>query len=163
MKKYIITGIALLATIFVSCGNINERRLPTEGSEVTTLAVVPYIERDSANKMIGSYLSSIDYMNNDTDVRSFVINMDRLRAYCDSSSSHISHVKVMLGHTLQYINSGKGNINAGYRSGALTVLIAAYNSSGDYFYINGDEVMDYSAPCPSNCPPGDAGNDFLTE
>ena len=163
MKNYIIAGMVLMATVFISCGDKHETKTSTEDAAIVTLAVAPYIEMDSANKMIGSYLNSINYTNNDTDVRSFVINMNQLRAYCDSSASPISHVKVMFGHTLQYINSGKGNHNAGYRSGALTVVIAAYNSSGDYFYINGDEVMDYSAPCPTNCPPGDAANPFLTE
>jgi hypothetical protein len=108
--------------------------------------------------MIGSYLSSINSSANDTDVRSFSVDADSLRALLDQTG--IKRVKIMFGHTMGYINSGNYGHYAGFQSGALTLIIAGYNAAGNYVYYNG-MALDHCMPCPYNCPSGAAGNSLL--
>jgi len=107
-----------------------------------------FITTEDANKMINNYLTSINSSNNDSDLRSLTVNADSLRAYLSNSS--VKNIKLMLAHTLYWATVNTG-INAGYQSGAITIIIAAYDSSGNYVYYNGSNVLDYSAPCPSAC------------
>ena len=117
-----------------------------------------FISANIANAMIGSYLYSINSTANDTDVRSFSVNADSLRAYLSNTS--ITNVKFIFAHTQSYMNSGNTGVYAGYQSGALTIIIAAYDTAGKYVYYNGC-VLDHLVTCPYTCPNGDAGNDLL--
>jgi hypothetical protein len=121
------------------------------------------IPTDSANKMIGSYLNSIHYIGNDSEVEAFTLNASLLRMYLDSlaGSSAITGLKVFLGHRLSYINNGNANKNCGYNNNGLTLILAGYTSTGDYVYMNNNLVIDNSMACPTFCPPGVAGNPFL--
>jgi hypothetical protein len=130
-------------------------RLPADFADTTTSKFIPL---DSANKMIGSYLNSINASTNDSDVRSFTVNADSLRAYLSDNS--VKNIKIVFAHTLKYINSGYGNQNAGYQSGAMTMIIAAYDGSGNYVY-HGGQVLDHIAPCPYTCPSGTAGGNYF--
>ena len=118
---------------------------------------------DSANKMIGSYLNSINYIANDSDVRSFTLNASLLRMYLDSitGGSKITGLKVMLGHRLDYINLGNVNKNCGYSNKGLTLVLAGFTATGDYVFYNNNLVIDNSMACPTNCPPGVAGDPLL--
>ncbi len=122
-----------------------------------------FIKIDSANKMLNSYLNSINYESNDTDLRSLSVDADQLRTYLANTS--ITSVKLMLGHTLQYINHGGQNTPCGYKSNALTIIIACYDVDGNYIYntpVQNPSVLDYCAPCPTNCPTsGSAASDTL--
>ncbi len=117
-----------------------------------------YIPLEEANTMIGSYLSSINSSANDTDVRSFSVDADSLRALLDQTG--IKRVKIMFGDTMSYINSGNYGHYAGFQSGALTLIIAGYNAAGNYVYYNG-MALDHLVPCPYSCPGGVAGNNLL--
>jgi len=117
-----------------------------------------FISMTDANTMINSYLSSINSPQNDTDVRSFSINADSLRAYLADPT--VKNVKLMLGHTMAYINAGNAGQYAGYQSGAITIIIAGYDSLGNYIY-HGGSVLDHAAPCPYTCVNGPAGNYLL--
>lgn len=117
-----------------------------------------FIEPSLANEMISSYLASIDYVHNDTDVRAFIINADSLRAYLADPS--IKGVKIMFAHTKQYIDASYSGENAGYQAGALTIVIAGYDSVGNYKYHNG-KVLDHATPCPYTCPGGTAGDALI--
>ena len=111
------------------------------------------ISLDSANKMLLSYLNSINYHVNDTDLRSVIFDASQLRNYL--SNPMITNVKLMFAHTLDYINSGGKNNYAGYKSGALTLIVACYDANGNYVYDNAasySTVLDYGMPCPSSCP-----------
>jgi hypothetical protein len=109
--------------------------------------------------MINSYLYSINSQQNDSDVRSYIINADSLRAYL--SNAEIKNVKLMFAHTLAYIDAGQTGMPAGYQSGALTIVIAGYDATGDYTYYGGGYVLDHAVPCPYTCAPGDAANPLL--
>lgn len=122
-----------------------------------------FIPIDSANRMLSSYLSSISYPNNDTDIQSLVIDAHQLKRYINSAPDEITSFKLMFAHKLDYINAGYGGIYAGYKRNALTLIIAGCNDSGDYVYINNNQVLNYSSPCPPGCPPNDAGSPLLTQ
>jgi len=117
-----------------------------------------FITMDVANKMISSYLCSIGGNQNDTDIQSFSVNADSLRAYL--SDPTITNVKLMFAHTMSWINAGNSCQYAGFQSGALTIVIAAYGANGNYIYHNG-EVLDHMVPCPYTCPSGSAGSNLL--
>ncbi|RKR80695.1 hypothetical protein BDD43_0827 [Mucilaginibacter gracilis] len=119
---------------------------------------------DSANKMLGSYLNSINYQSNDTDIQSVIFDARLLRNYLNTifDSGNITNVKMMFAHKLSYINSGHMNQPAGYHSNALTIIIAAYDSSGNYRFYPGNYVIDKGLACPTNCPPtGSASSSLL--
>jgi len=127
----------------------------------TDTAHYQFIPMDSANRMINSYLYSINYTMNDTDLRSLSINADSIRLYLNSNPG-ISSVKLMFAHTLNYINSGGEGQYAGYQSGALTIIMAGYDRSGNYIYMPTGMVIDHATPCPASCPTvGDAAFDLL--
>lgn len=158
------TRIILAATLFVcmySC-----RQSPDAGKSSIysgTGDTTNFIPMDSANKMLGSYLNSINYSSNDTDLQSLVIDVHQLRAYIDSmpGSDSISQLKLMFAHTLAYTNSSGVNTNAGYKSNALTIIIAAISAQGNYILFQNNKVMDYASPCPPICPPGNAQSPFI--
>src|SRR5436305_263075 len=72
-----------------------------------------FIKVSDANLMISSYLNSINSTANDSDIRSFSIDADSLRAYLSNSS--IKNVKISFAHTLSYISAGNGGKYAGYQ------------------------------------------------
>ena len=124
----------------------------------STDTVSSYITMNVANQMISSYLCSINATQNDTDIQSFSVNADSLREYLANPA--ITNVKLMFAHSMSWINAGNSCQYAGYQSGALTIVIAAYDANGNYIYYQG-EVLDHMAPCPYTCPPGAAGNNLL--
>lgn len=151
-------GIMLLLG---ACSNNGNSKGTNQLANAPTPLDTNFITLDTGNKMINSYLNSINYTVNDTDVRSFIVDAGALKKYLDSAQN-ITQIKIFFAHTLSYINSGHENQFAGYQSGALTLILAGVNDSGNYVYYPGDMVIDHSAHCPSNCPPGSAGNNTLT-
>ena len=170
MKKKTIVAVVGFSVLIAACrkenpaGPVEQKRtpvpqiayrLPTSLQETEYSKFIPL---DSANKMISSYLYSINSSYNDSDLRSFTINADSLRSYLDNSD--VKNVKLIFAHTLNYINAGYDGVNSGLESGALTIIIAGYDNSGNYVYRNG-MVLDHSKPCPYACPTGQAVNDYL--
>jgi len=176
-KKMFLFVIA--ASIFIfSCtsgGNRNNATAPADSTVTTGDSSVGgggddsfcvFIPKDSANKMINSYLGSINYPANDSDLYSIIIDVAKLNAYLNtpvgSSGQRATKIKLMFAHTLDYINSGGQNRNCGYKSGKLTLILATYDSAGNYIYMNGNKVLDHTQPCPSYCPSiGSASNNTL--
>ncbi len=146
MKVITLLGMASIALTLHSCNPKPGDRSDYEG----------YIPKDTANKMIGSYLASIssDADLQNPDVHSLIVDADLLRNYL--KNPEIKRVKVMLAHTLEYINTGHGGQNAGYKSGALTIVFAGFGKDGNYIFAPGNMVPNHAVPCPRNCP--DAGS-----
>jgi|GEM_PF-487269 len=113
----------------------------------TCLSCIPV---DSANKMIGSYITSLNGNTSNEYLYSLIVNADDLRKYLVDNPS-VTNVKVMFAHTLDYINTGHGGQNCNTKAGALTVILGGYNSSGNYV-IGTSGVMDHAMPCPTSCP-----------
>lgn len=161
MKKHVFRAIAVNICLVTAC---NPNRVDHHhGSNAVSDTGNHFILVDTANKMLTSYLTSINYASNDTDVQSLIIDVASLRKYIDSmpASSSITNIKVMLAHTLAYANSSRSGTNAGYSNGALTIILAAYDSNGNYILYTGDKVLDYAKPCPPICPPGNASNALI--
>jgi hypothetical protein len=117
-----------------------------------------FIPLDTANKMLGSYLNSLQ--RNDSDLHSIIISATSLRAML--ADTEIVSVKLMFAHTLSYINAGNGGHNCGYKSNALTIIISGYNGSGNYIYYPENMVVDNGVACPAHCPSvGTAASDLL--
>lgn len=147
-----MTAAALGTATLLTCMSCSSRTVPSTPS-------VEFIGLDTANRMISSYLNSINAGINDTDLRSLIINADEMRTYLEDTT--IREFKIMLAHTQAYINSGKQNQNAGYRSNALTFIIAGINRFGDYVFFEEDnqsKVLDRGRHCPANCPAGNAAS-----
>ena len=172
MKK---TLLMIGVSAFVIAGCTQSDTTNSQGKNIhkfrrSTLAAPSYsrfIPVDSANKMISSYLNSIDYQHNDTDLRSLIFNADSLVTYLTTTG--LTNVKLMFAHSLEYINNGGQDKYAGYQSGALTLIVAGYDTSGNYVYYSYSStspgmVLDQSMPCPTSCPvTGTASSDLLTQ
>jgi len=117
-----------------------------------------FIPIDSGNKMISSYLASIHSDMNDTDLRSFSINADTLREYL--SDTRIRKVRIMLAHTLEYINEGNFGKPAGYVNGNIGFIVVGIDANGNYVYRNNNLVLDHMTQCPTNCD--DVSSPLLT-
>jgi hypothetical protein len=122
-----------------------------------------FLNYDTANRMIESYLTSINASDNGSDVHSYIVNVNDLRSYLNSDSGRtITHLKIMLAHTKAYVNGGGYGIPCGYNAKNLTVVLAGYNSHNNYVFYNDNQVMDYSSPCPACCPKnGSAASDLI--
>lgn len=154
MRRTLSYSLAFVMACLSSCQRQTKRNIP----------FTQFIPVDSANKMLNSYLNSISYQANDSTLRSISFDMAQLRAYTDSpatGSDRITSIKVMFAHKLSYINSGKGNTDGHNNRDAVTFIIAAYTEDGTVRYLDGDKIMNTGAPCPTNCPPGDAGEPLL--
>jgi hypothetical protein len=164
----IIAALAFFA-LLASCGNgghsaSDKKDSSTHHTNAYTIGSggEVFISTDSANKMISSYLNSIDYQHNDSSLRSLIFDADSLRAYL--SNVNIKHVKVMFAHTLDYINTnGQGN-NAGYRSGALTVVFGGFDDQDNYVFWQTNRILDHGQPCPMDCVnDGTAASDLFPQ
>ncbi|MDR3681764.1 MAG: hypothetical protein P4L41_17480 [Flavipsychrobacter sp.] len=122
-----------------------------------------FIPMDSANKMIGSYLASVNAPATDTALDCVIVDADMLRSYLnDTCNGKIKNVKFMLAHTLNYINTGHGGQYAGYKPNALTIIVSGYDATGNYILAAGNTVLDQGQACPVSCPiSGNATNNIV--
>jgi hypothetical protein len=159
-NHWVKAGIAVCIA-FSAC--TNKPATVSHGRHSLTDSFSRFIAVDSANKMIGSYLKSIDYTVNDTDLQSLIIDVNQLRSYIDSmpTSASITSIKLMFAHTLAYANSSRTGTYAGYNDSAMTLVIAAYDANGNYVLYIGNTVLDYAQPCPPICPSGNAANPLI--
>lgn len=104
---------------------------------------------DSANRMIQSYLYSINYPANDSGLRSLSFSADSLRAYL--SDPAITDVKFMFAHQPGYMNSGHFGQFAGMNPAALTVVIVGVSDDSKFILNKHQEVFEHLSPCPVYC------------
>ena len=122
----------------------------------------PFIRVDSANKMLTSYLASVNTTSHADDLHSLIIDAEALRTYL--ADADIKHVKIMFAHRLDYINSGNAGVYAGNKINALTVVIAGYDEDNNYVCTPTGTYLDNAAPCPYSCPQnGTASSDLLPQ
>lgn len=108
------------------------------------------ISKDTANKMILSYLTSVGYPGVDTALRALTFDADSLRNYLANPS--IVTVKFMVAHKLNYVNSGGSGVNAGLNPAAITLVLVGLNDGDEYIMNSVNRVYDNFNPCPSLCP-----------
>ncbi|GAA4456982.1 hypothetical protein [Rurimicrobium arvi] len=132
--------------------------------DLSSTTISGFIPMDTANVMISSYLSSID---SDTttgkvpDLSSLIMDANELRSYLNTHSD-IQKVKFMFAHRLEYIHAGNEGKPAGYRSDALTLVVAGYDGDNNYVFASDNTVLDHCGPCPRLCPDyGTASSNLL--
>jgi len=118
---------------------------------------------DSANKMIRSYLLSInDTVTTDTSLHALILDADELRDFLNSEEGKkVEDLKLVFAHKLDYINNGGKGVNCGYSNKGLTLVVAGYDHEGNYQLLPNNKVMDNLQPCPMQCPTGDASDDLI--
>lgn len=161
MRKFVFTAIAISAIVFTGCNQKSNSDNHKTLQPILSSVDPGYIRSDSANKMIRSYLKSLDSLPiADTPMlKSLIIDAGSLRDYLSDTS--IKSVKLMFAHTLSYINLGHEG-KPGYNSDALTVVIAGYDGNGNYVLKDDSLALDHARPCPRNCPSsGTASFDLL--
>lgn len=122
-----------------------------------------FIHIDTANIMIESYLRSIQAdstAKQGQELYSLIMNADELRTYLNRNRD-IKNVKFMFAHTMEYINAGNMGKPAGYKSGALTIIVAGYDKNENYIFAPRMTVPDHCAPCPDYCPKGGTASSNL--
>ncbi|RZL20416.1 MAG: hypothetical protein EOO89_00235 [Pedobacter sp.] len=120
---------------------------------------------DSANRMIQSYLTSIQPEINTDEIRSLIFDANLLRIYLnDSSNGKIENLKMILAHKLSYINSGHFGQRPDSNSNALTLVLIGYGANGNYIYYDQNHALNICQPCPRECPEtGTASSDVLVQ
>ena len=110
------------------------------------------ISLDTANRMISSYLQSVNYPVVDTAVRSLAFNADTLRAYL--ADSRITSVEFVLAHQLSYLNGGSDRFgkNIGMKPGAITIIAVGVDDNGNVIRNSSNGVYEHALPCPNSCP-----------
>lgn len=156
-KQFFILSSVLLA----ACQNA-QTTVPNETDTAKVQQIVSrqessFIPVDSANKMVTSYLASVNHPQNDSAVLSFTFSASELRRLLDSVDhpDSLKEVQIRLAHSLDYINNGPHATPAGFNKNALRLLISGVDNKGNTILLN-NEVMNYSMPCPNSCPPGTA-------
>ncbi len=165
MKKQILT-LFISALLLAACKSRKEQVEVQVTNKITNhdLLMSHAIHRDTANMMIASYLESIND-SNALELRSLSFDADQLRFYLnDTTNGRITRLKIMFAHTKDWLDAGNQGMRAGTKAGALTVVLAGYDTYGNYVYIgeNGNHVLDYAVGCPTNCQStGGASSDLL--
>lgn len=114
----------------------------THGANVTVETANGYIE-----DFIAKYFDT-----GKVPVKSMIMGADLLRNYLNDNN--IENVKFMLGEKTVDVN--------GTPTKTLTLVVAGYDSNGNYVLDNG-MVPDHSTPCPTACPTvGNAANDLIS-
>lgn len=153
MNRNRLSAIVLILLFTVSCKHKQDRARNYSH----------YVQKDTANVMIESYLQSIAPDTGEQsapDLHSLIMDAEALREYLNNTE--IKSVKFMFAHTLEYIDSGHQGQNAGYKSGALTLIVAGYDTNGNYIFSHGDRVPNHCTPCPEFCgKKGAAAGDLL--
>lgn len=159
-KCKIFLGITILLMACEPAQTDSSTRSNSSGNLQSAYPTESAIPLDSANKMINSYLTSINASTDTTKIQSLIFDAEPLRYYLNdmASSGDITKVKLMFAHSLDYINSGNQGVNAGYQTGALTIIIAGYDEDGDYILYPGSTALNKATFCPPICPPGAAGS-----
>ena len=126
--------------------------VPNSKSRIVGAEYSQPISLDTANRMISSYLNSVNYPAVDTAVRSLAFNADTLRSYL--SDSRITSLEFVLAHQLSYINGGSNRFgkNIGMKPGALTVIAVGLDNNGAVIRNSSNGVYEHAMPCPTNCP-----------
>lgn len=162
-KKTFVTAFACIALIY-GCKKENAEVAP-QSSSVSLHQQSSYagyalkgtdddysrtIPVDTANRMINSYLTSIDYPTNETTLRSLAFSADSLRDYLTDSS--IKTIRFMFAHQPAYINAGHFGEPAGMNPDALTLVIVGMSNTGNYVLNKNNGVYEHCKPCPKFCP-----------
>lgn len=101
-----------------------------------------------ANNLIGSYLNSVGYPQQDTAIRSFAYDADTLRSYLADTS--IKTIRFHMAHSPAYYSTNNNQF-AGLAAQSLTIIIVGYGNEDNMIRNNQGGVYEYAYPCPYTC------------
>lgn len=108
------------------------------------------ISVDEANSMIGSYLASVKFPEQDTAIRSFAFDADTLRAYLLDTS--IVTLRFYIAHTPGYATAAETHGHyAGLKPGDVTLVVAGLNAADGVVRNKQNGVYDHMIGCPAVC------------
>lgn len=119
------------------------------GNDVYDLATSERISMDTANRMIGSYLESINYTTNATDLQSMTFDADTMRHFLQNSD--VVKLHFVIAHRDTYINAGFFGSYCGAAASGLTFIIFGLDNAGEIIYTSNGMVMEHTRPCPAYC------------
>ncbi len=106
----------------------------------------------TANGYINNFITDY-YETGKAPVKSMIMDAQLIRDYLADNT--IKNVKFMLGARTISVNGQDKEI--------FTLIVAGYDANEDYVLTSSNKVLDYSAPCPHNCPTGGtAANDTIS-
>lgn len=108
------------------------------------------ISRDSANRMIRSYLHAVNYSVNTEALRAWFFDADTLRAFLQNKQ--IKHLKLFLAHNAEYAFSENEGVLPPLNSHVLTFILAGIDENNNYIYSDEGGPYEYALPCPPRCP-----------
>jgi len=162
MKNKLMTGVLLITALVAACSkqpvepdtNTNNKKGKAPEQRISGPGYSQLISKDSANRMIQSYLNSINYPSNDSTLRYLMFDADSLRNFLnDTSHGKIATVKFMLAHKLNYINQGKYGVDAHMVGTAITLVMVGMSENEQYIFSgpNNAQVYDNFYRCPNFC------------
>lgn len=109
------------------------------------------ISLDTANRMIGSYLNSVNYPATDTAIRYLNFDADTLRAYL--KDTRIVTIKLIMAHQNTYVSvAGNYGKYTGLKPRALTAILAGVDENNSLIRNSSNGVYEHAIPCPDLCP-----------
>lgn len=106
----------------------------------------------TANDYIEDFIDNY-YDTGKAPVKSMIMDAKLLKDYLNDNSS-IENVKFVLGARTIDIDNVPTEV--------FTLIVAGYDSNGDYVLSSPNKILDNMTPCPSYCPTvGDAANDYI--
>jgi hypothetical protein len=119
------------------------------GNKVYDLSTSLHMGKDSANYLIGSYLTSIDYQNNQVDLRSLTFDADTIRSFL--TNSNVVNLKFMFAHRDTYVNSDYYGVNCYLKAEGITFVIIGLDAYNEVVYTSNEMVLEHSLGCPYLC------------
>ena len=146
------TSASALTFILSALDEEDDDYIYTPGNKVYDLKTSQRVSIADANNMIQSYLTSISYPDNNTNLRSMTFDADTMRNFLNNSA--VVNLKFIVAHRDSYINSGKYGTYCGTNATGFTFVILGLNSSNQIIYTSNNMVMEHTRPCPTFCSNG---------
>lgn len=121
----------------------------SSGAPRITTPPTSFIDKDQANRMIQSYLTSIGYPAKDDEIRSWSVDAEDLRTYL--SDPAIKKIRIYLAHDMDYILGGGEGQRPPAGMIVVTPILGGQDDAGKTVYRDIRMVMDNAAPCPQMC------------
>lgn len=148
----VMLGGIFVSALLLSCNGTGQKNVKTATS-IPAVQAGGSISVPEANQMITAYLRHAD----SGETRSLFCNADTLRALL--GDKRITLVKFFLARKA----SATRTAGTADTAGQLTLVIAGVDSSDRYVLGYNSTVLDELLPCPYECPPGEAGQDLISE
>ena len=159
-SKFVIIG-ALAICVFLACNKSDRNETKpaknsAQGGGGSLASAKPTgdnysrtIKIDTANRMIGSYLASVGYPEQDSALRGLYFDADSLRSYL--SDPKVVTIKLVFAHQQSHITASTYGKYVGLKPGSATIIIAGLDDNNNLVPNNKGGVYEHALPCPTSC------------